>query len=121
MKFTTYIAPAIAALAIAVPAQAQLSQREQDIYWYAYSYGILVDSCLHYNEGNISASTMEEHALISHEMKGLTPRTREGIRETFEKTVMTKQPAFARCLRIINRVWGHKQPTNNYRNADNWY
>ena len=123
MKLTTYVAPAVAALAIAAPApaHAELSKREQNIYWYAYSYGLLVDSCVHYNEGSISAKTLEEHALISYEMEGLTPRTREGIRETFERTVMTKQPAFAQCLRIINRVWGHEQPKDNYRNADNWY
>ena len=124
MKFTTYVAPAVAALAIAAPApaHAELSKRELNIYWYGYSYGLLVDSCIHYNEGSISASTMEEHALISYEMEGLTPKTREGIRETFERTVMNEQPAFAQCLRIINRVWGHKERANNStQTADFWY
>ena len=58
MNFITYVAPAVAALAIAAPAHAELSERELNIYWYGYSYGLLVDSCIHYNDGSISASTV---------------------------------------------------------------
>ena len=103
------------------PAQAGLSRRELKTYEagyrYGYSYGMLAKTCLFYVWGNVSSEDLEFAARHVRNDKDLEPYFVKQIANHFREMGQEKQQ-WSQCASIVLPIL---QPTNNYRNADNWY
>ena len=107
MKLTTYVAPAVAALVIASPAQSNdnLSANEKELYWYAYAYGMVVDNCITTTR-ETSAKTTSSSNLENHRsLEDVTPYSKTAIHEESIIESARKNEMFRACLPIVNGVW----------------
>ena len=122
MKFTTYIAPAVAALMVTAPVQANdnLSANEQELYWYAYAYGMVVDNCIHYDQGNISKNDIKLQLTVIHSLEQVTPYSKKAIREAINESARGNE-MFRSCVPIVNGIWDQDEKVQStVQTADYW-
>ena len=125
MKFITYVAPAVAALAIASPAFSQASTREDRMfkagYEYGYNYGLLVESCTMFMFGHVSEEYLARSARFVKNNEDLKPIFKTKIATNFAEMAEERDDT-AKCNPTIQRVLRPTtQPSNGYRRTDNWY
>lgn len=125
MRFTTYVAPAVAALAIASPAFSQVSAREDRMfkagYEYGYNYGMLAETCVLYMLGHVSEKELARSARYVRDNEDLKPYFKTKIAANFAEMAQ-EQDDTAVCNPTVQRVLKPTtQPSNGYRRADNWY
>ena len=125
MKPITYLAPAVAALAIASPAFSQASARETKAfetgYEYGYNYGLLVESCTMFMFGHVSKEYLAGSARYVKNNEDLPSMFKTKIATNFAEMAEERDDT-AKCNPTIQRVLRPTtQPSNGYRRADNWY
>ena len=105
------------------PAQANdnLSANEQEIYWYAYAYGMVVDNCIHYNQGNLSRNDIKLQLTIIHSLEEVSLYSKEAIRESINESAQQNE-MFRSCVPIVNGIWDqdHKAQST-VQTVSNWY
>ena len=126
MRRITYItAAAVVSCCLGnLPANADLSRRENKAfsagYSYGYSYGMLVKTCLFYAWGNVGKEDLETAAVITRNDEDLEPYFVERIAANFRELAF-KDSDWKACAPIVLPILEPtKRPTGNYRNADNW-
>jgi hypothetical protein len=125
MKFITYLAPAVAALAIATPASAQLSAREDRLfkagYEYGYNYGMLAETCVQFMFGHVSEEMLARSARYVRDNEDLKPYFKKKIAQNFADMARDNDDSGV-CNPVVQSVFkADTQPSNGYRRADNWY
>ena len=118
MKLTTYIAPAVAALAIASPAQSNdnLSANEQELYWYAYAYGMVVDSCMHYDQGNISKNDLKLQLKVVYFMDPVSSSSKATIQKALKAAGRKKRDVSGLCSDFERSVGPRRQGAKPHAN-----
>ena len=125
MKPITYLAPAVAALAIASPAFSQASARETKAfeagYEYGYNYGQLAESCLMFVFGHVSEEQLAISARYVRDSEELPSMFKKQIAENFADMARDRSKT-APCNRIVQPILRPvTQPNGEYRRAGNWY
>lgn len=97
-----HIAIALPLLLLATPAVA-MTRSEKLLYWYAYNYGWLANTCSQYIIGDITANEFKNDAKNTRDDKELPPKVWSAIVKAFNNKIDGKNP-LKRCTRIINSL-----------------
>ena len=96
------IAFALPLLLLATPAVA-MTKQEKMLYWYAYNYGWLANTCSQYILGDITANDFKKDARGTRDNTDLPPKVWRAIVKAFNKKVDGKD-YLKPCARIINTL-----------------